>query len=222
MAQTKEGAIKVAAKKAGLSVEEYLFRIESGLKKCTGCKEWKPKGLFDTDNSRWDGLQSKCQSCDMGRYGKKDVGTSERRKMNKLGLKWCARCERWLFSKEVSKGLCKFHQRETQREQYAKNPEPYKRNSMLRRLDPIPFDELDYLFRYLNGMCAYCSESDAESWDHIIPVSKGGKSEPGNLVPVCKSCNSSKNDRDLIEWMGSKGLKPTEKLLSIIRGELWE
>ncbi len=41
MAQTKQGAIKIAAKKANLSVEEYLRKVQKGLKKCTFCKEWK-------------------------------------------------------------------------------------------------------------------------------------------------------------------------------------
>jgi hypothetical protein len=63
MAQTKEGAIKIAAKKAGLSVEEYKARLEAGLKRCTKCKEWKPATRFNIDKSRWDGLTAKCTDC---------------------------------------------------------------------------------------------------------------------------------------------------------------
>jgi hypothetical protein len=39
MAQTKDGAIKCAAKKADISVDEYLERTGAGLKKCTICKQ---------------------------------------------------------------------------------------------------------------------------------------------------------------------------------------
>jgi 5-methylcytosine-specific restriction protein A len=28
--------------------------------------------------------------------------------------------------------------------------------------------------------------------DHVIPVSKGGKSTKGNIVPSCKECNNKK------------------------------
>lgn len=62
MAQTKEGAIIIAAKKANLSVDEYKIKSEKE-KKCCKCKVWKPKEKFNTDNSRWDKLTSKCHDC---------------------------------------------------------------------------------------------------------------------------------------------------------------
>jgi hypothetical protein len=37
--------------------------------------------------------------------------------------------------------------------------------------------------------------------DHFVPVSRGGKTEVGNLIPCCKSCNSKKNNRDPGEWI---------------------
>lgn len=63
MAQTKDGAIKAAAKKAGLSIEEFLARREAGLKKCTICKKWKSLDNFCIDRSRGDGLSAKCVDC---------------------------------------------------------------------------------------------------------------------------------------------------------------
>lgn len=46
--------------------------------------------------------------------------------------------------------------------------------------------------------CAYCScELDEETFtvDHKVPVSKGGTDDLENLVPACRSCNSSKGAR---------------------------
>ena len=63
MAQTKEGAIISSAKKAGLSVPEYVEKISKGLKKCTICKEWKPVEEFSTDRSRHDGKATRCNLC---------------------------------------------------------------------------------------------------------------------------------------------------------------
>jgi 5-methylcytosine-specific restriction endonuclease McrA len=72
-----------------------------------------------------------------------------------------------------------------------------------------------------DGRCAYCG-SPATTWDHIVPVSKGGSTTPSNVVPACASCNSSKNDRDVAEWMTDKGLSPSPDLMDRIAiGPAW-
>lgn len=36
--------------------------------------------------------------------------------------------------------------------------------------------------------------------DHLVPKSRGGNNKETNLVPCCRSCNSSKNTLLLNEW----------------------
>ena len=36
--------------------------------------------------------------------------------------------------------------------------------------------------------------------EHFIPLSKGGEYTHNNIIPACKSCNSSKQDTDFFEW----------------------
>lgn len=45
------------------------------------------------------------------------------------------------------------------------------------------------------GKCHYCGKSiipNDLTMDHVIPLSKGGKSTKGNVVPCCKDCNNKK------------------------------
>lgn len=63
MAQTKEGRLKVTAKWAGVTVDEYLSNVASGLSLCTKCKVWKPRDEFGNDSTRPDGRARRCFSC---------------------------------------------------------------------------------------------------------------------------------------------------------------
>lgn len=56
--------------------------------------------------------------------------------------------------------------------------------------------------------CVYCKSSGALSLDHLIPRSLGGSDSGDNLVYACRSCNSSKKDRDLLLWYSERGTFP--------------
>lgn len=45
------------------------------------------------------------------------------------------------------------------------------------------------------GICYYCQAKfppDELTMDHVVPLSRGGRSTKGNLVPCCKACNNKK------------------------------
>jgi len=56
------------------------------------------------------------------------------------------------------------------------------------------------------GKCWYCGDefSDSDNGyftvDHVIPLSETKNNSPENLVPCCKSCNSSKRNRSINEF----------------------
>jgi 5-methylcytosine-specific restriction endonuclease McrA len=63
-----------------------------------------------------------------------------------------------------------------------------------------PQDWLGMLRRHC-GRCAYCDRrTDRLTMDHVIPISRGGRHAIGNLMPICKHCNSSKGPKLLSEW----------------------
>ena len=60
MAQTKEGARKAAAKRAGVSVERYAQLVSAGMRWCSGHKDWHSINEFGRDAARSDGMAAHC------------------------------------------------------------------------------------------------------------------------------------------------------------------
>lgn len=55
------------------------------------------------------------------------------------------------------------------------------------------------------GSCHYCGQAFASkdlTMDHIIPVSRGGRSIKSNVVPCCTACNKNK-----------RSMTPAERIL---------
>ena len=73
-------------------------------------------------------------------------------------------------------------------------------------------DEKIKLSQGLN--CNYCGSSDKLSLDHIFPQKYGGTDTGDNLIYACKTCNSSKGKKDLMQWYIDKNEFPP---LMIIR-----
>ncbi len=53
------------------------------------------------------------------------------------------------------------------------------------------------------GTCWYCGLQVGFknlTMDHVIPLSRGGRSTKDNLVPCCKECNNKKKSSLPVEW----------------------
>jgi len=70
-------------------------------------------------------------------------------------------------------------------------------------------------------VCVYCASTAGLTTDHIVPLSRAGVDpriarlldSPDNCVRACKSCNSSKGDRDAFEWYGPDRVDDVPKLV---------
>jgi len=77
-----------------------------------------------------------------------------------------------------------------------------------------------------DGKCAYCSivlltlgdyhHPHYLTMDHIVALLKEGQHTKINVVPACLSCNQSKCNKDVWEWMIERNITPDEKLLIIL------
>jgi 5-methylcytosine-specific restriction endonuclease McrA len=59
----------------------------------------------------------------------------------------------------------------------------------------VPFSKRNVFVRD-KFFCMYCGKKEKDiTIDHVIPISKGGKSEFDNCVTACKPCNAKKANR---------------------------
>lgn len=54
-----------------------------------------------------------------------------------------------------------------------------------------------------DGRCVYCESELGDEWhvDHMVPHSQGGPDNFTNYVPACKSCNTTKHARHVVEFI---------------------
>ncbi len=59
--------------------------------------------------------------------------------------------------------------------------------------------KLNLILKKTDGKCFYCG-GEVTTIDHVNPKANGGQNEIANLVPSCKTCNSSKHTKSLEDF----------------------
>ncbi|MEO1092226.1 MAG: HNH endonuclease [Pseudomonadota bacterium] len=208
------------SKNRGPANARFITRRSQGEKQCSRCREWRSLADFVRDHSRYDGRGYVCKDCRMNRRVAAGPNKPERQRRAALGEKWCRGCKAWLSKEAVRQGACADCLKAEARARYAADPNVRKRyrgQSAARRrgVAPLPVEAQEILTETFGGLCAYCDEP-ATSWDHVAPVSSGGLTEPGNIVPACRTCNSSKRAQDVWEWLEANGREAKTELLDVL------
>lgn len=188
------------------------------MKKCTTCGSIKDESQFNKDKQKKDGLNPRCRDCSRKWHHK----NKERVKEYQQGY--------YEKTKEYHSDKAKKY-REANREKlvssskewHAKNKDrakayrkeriyKYRVHAANRRARIIgnggthTKSDIDFIFKNQKGRCAICGcELSDYHVDHITPIARGGSNSPSNLQVTCPPCNFSKNDKDPIEFMQSKG-----------------
>lgn len=90
------------------------------------------------------------------------------------------------------------------------NPERYaeydarkrhKRKAILKNLDNS-FDRNDWqvVLDFFGNRCAYCGNEGEMTMDHFVPVTANGEHTINNIICACRSCNTSKLNRNVFQW----------------------
>lgn len=175
-------------------------KIKGGKKLCVKCKRWLPADLnhFNRDERGKNGLYATCKEC--RGYGFKIYQINKTIKAPK-GYKYCSRCQTLhKIIDLVDKGhsyLCKTCSRKINiRNVHIRNDNKRKTPKTMQ----LTIKQWIDCIKEFDKKCAYCGKEKKLTQEHFIPLSKGGEYSINNIIPVCGSCNSSKQDRDFFKW----------------------
>lgn len=192
------------------------------MKKCSKCGELKAHERFSVNKKLLSGLNSSCKDCSAANSRKyylanKDARKEYNKKWNKENPdkakasrdnwrsnnydKALASSRNWRsrnldVAKQATKNWSRLNQ--DKRNAY----ENVRRAKMLSNGVYIVSDK--EITKLYTSPCTYCGSLSDITIDHIVPISKGGNHSIGNLTSACKSCNSSKKDKLLIQWKKEK------------------
>lgn len=178
---------------------------------CSVCKESKALSEFHANKNRPNGRTVTCKSC--AGIRSKTWAKENRSRVNECYRKNYAlnledsrrkrreRVRKWETNNPEKK-------KEAQRNYHLNHPEK-RRLAEHKRRTVKEANGVFYILEkeiksLLSTPCANCGTLDNITLDHVIPISRGGRHSFGNLQALCKSCNSSKNNRTITEWKHSK------------------
>lgn len=85
----------------------------------------------------------------------------------------------------------------------------------------VTHKDIELLKQTFNESCVYCGSTEKLTIDHVIPLARGGTHELKNLLPCCRSCNSSKNCSPIQSWYQSKPFFSEQRWEAIVKFHAW-
>ncbi len=94
----------------------------------------------------------------------------------------------------------------------------HKRNARQKRLPrSLTLAEWNETKAEFSYACAYCGKtSEKLTQDHVVPLVQGGGYTKQNIIPACKSCNSSKHATPFEEWYRKQSFFSEERYKRIV------
>lgn len=190
-AENKEGLGNRRAKclkcqnKSYASTKDYVVRKTKRVKLearggvtgkvCTTCGTWKALDDYANDVTGLGGKESKCKMCRSNNERKWRENNKERN---------AARVRNWSIDNPDKVALKK--QRRRAREKNLS--------------DTFSKEQMEETLAYFGG-CALTGASVDIHWDHVVPLATDQcGTTVGNMIPLRKDLNQSKNDANIYEW----------------------
>jgi 5-methylcytosine-specific restriction endonuclease McrA len=164
---------------------------------CTQCGETKDRDLF---KKQGDKRVNPCKAC-MVKYAV-TWQQKNRKRAAKNRAKWVTENpDKMKAARQAWDDAHPENRRERRRKAKKKNPMANRasvsaRRARIRNLTVVKFSssQLHQRLAYFGHRCWMCG-AEANSIDHVKPLSKGGAHALANIRPACHSCNCKKRDQ---------------------------
>jgi len=194
-------------------------------KVCSRCKKSKPfnNDFFAKDNRSKSGLRASCKECNNAYrnknketineynstyHSKKREEISTRKKHyyeeNKDLILERTRAYGFVYRDNNKVKLLEYQRKYKAKNRTMFNVYKQRRRAMKKKLpSTLTIDEWEEVKATFGYECVYCGINNDLHQDHFIALSKGGGYTKKNILPSCQSCNSSKGDKDFVDWYRS-------------------
>ena len=196
-------------------------------KKCTKCGKWlavSTENYYRLKHGRY-GLKAECKEC-QSKYHKQ-YHKNNKNKITKYSKQWyeanrdeyLERCKQYYQANRYK--YLDYHKQYRQSPQgqvVAFNKNQRRRTKEEQQGTGITKDQWLEMMQYFDWKCAYSGKrltDKTRSVDHIIPLNSGGDNMIWNCVPMTRSLNSSKQDKDMLEWYREQDFYDPKRLEKI-------
>lgn len=185
-------------------------------KTCTRCGDTKPatNEFFSNDKKRKGGLNCWCKICVNASKQEWRIANNERHKAARRA--WYATNRERADATARAYEMAHKELRAVINKKYRDANQGVRRAGKQRRRArelnaPGHFSAADVRAQHKRqkGECYYCGADTRGSYhiDHVVPLSRGGTNFPDNIVISCPTCNQSKGNKLLHEWVGYSNRK---------------
>ena len=199
------------------------------MRKCTCCGRWLVASTVNFSRMKAGkyGLWAICKECKK-RYDKQrhEANRDKRNKQNKQYReanreKEAERKKRYYeANKEKVAERHKQYYESPQGQAVAFNIQQRRRAKEKQQGTGITKDQWLEMMKFFDFRCAYSGErlsNKTRSIDHIVPLNSGGDNMIWNCVPMTRSLNSSKQDKDMLEWYRGQDCYDPNRLAKIYK-----
>lgn len=192
------------------------------IKVCARCGgEFPPTtDFFGRDKNKDDGLKTWCKKCYNEylreyRQDNRDV-INERQRQYKLDNRQVTLDSYNKYAQQHREAISEYGKRyklenketlsayfEHYRHEHLKERRilAHRRRAKIKRLPAtLTVEQWETIKQCFSHECAYCGKKKVLTQDHLVAVKNDGEYTRDNIVPACRSCNSSKKEKNFFSW----------------------